>query len=300
MLQLRSRVFFRYLLDEQNRLAPLIIQLFENKELLMNKQDFSLFTQAYLQELSAWIVCDELPVLEPLETENSIRLYLDTTNDHEHITLKLEYVYAETIIVGFADHDRPLSTSALLLRDYLKKLILPSKENENIGILKPEYQELEMLQDIIKQASEHSKVFISESLKNMTKPKQLQMQVGISVEHSLLQLTIDSDQIDIEELFTILRAYRQKKKFYKLKNGEMLALESTALQELDNMHEQLQFSEKELKNGKINIPSFRLFQTEQLSQSQEHIRYIHDTKSQQIKENFSKVHSQSFPLLCTI
>lgn len=72
-------------------------------------------------------------------------------------------------------------------------------------------------------------VYISDSIKGMKNPKQAAMQVGIRLSNGLLEVEISSIDIPKEEISEVLRSYRRKKKYYRLKNGDTISLESVSI-----------------------------------------------------------------------
>ena len=80
-------------------------------------------------------------------------------------------------------------------------------------------------------------VYISEALRNMQVKPKYSISVGVRVDHDLIHLDIDSEDFPREELSAILSAYRRRKKFYRLKNGQMLNIDSEEIEELNELLE---------------------------------------------------------------
>ena len=64
-------------------------------------------------------------------------------------------------------------------------------------------------------------VYVSEELKRLKNRRSMNLSVKVYVQNDLLKMELDSD-INADELSHVLNAYRKKKKFYQLKNGEMI------------------------------------------------------------------------------
>ena len=73
--------------------------------------------------------------------------------------------------------------------------------------------------------SPNCEIYVSEQLRKAAKPKQLSMNIGVRVENQLLTLDFDLDGMEMSELQNVLKSYRRKKKFHRLKNGDMIDLE---------------------------------------------------------------------------
>ena len=60
-----------------------------------------------------------------------------------------------------------------------------------------------------------------QSLKIRRKPR---ITVGVSVESELLDLSVTSEELTREELLEVLKSYRGRKKFHRLRNGDFFNL----------------------------------------------------------------------------
>ncbi|MGN0940185.1 MAG: DEAD/DEAH box helicase [Selenomonadaceae bacterium] len=64
--------------------------------------------------------------------------------------------------------------------------------------------------------------------------------IGVSVNsENLLEVTLDNDMFDIDELIGILRSYKQKRRYYRLKDGAFLSLCAEQLDSLSDLFESM-------------------------------------------------------------
>ena len=105
----------------------------------------------------------------------------------------------------------------------------------------------------------YCEIYVSDALKNLEKEHHYTIQVGVRIENDLLGIDIQSLEIPKEELSAVLRSYRRKRKFYRLKNGNLLNLNSPQLKELDDMLESYHLSGNDLVDGKVTMEAYRLF-----------------------------------------
>ena len=82
-------------------------------------------------------------------------------------------------------------------------------------------------------------VYVTDKLKQnqILRPKNISM--GVKIKNNLLNLNFSSDDISYEELKEVLKAYKLKKKFYRLKEGEFVDLESDGIANLKNVIDEL-------------------------------------------------------------
>jgi len=105
---------------------------------------------------------------------------------------------------------------------------------------------------------ENGEVRVTERFKRLKLRKRVNFGVGVSMESGLLDLSIESTDIDEKELLDILNSYKRKQKFYRLKNGEFLSLrrEDSAGQ-LYEMMEKMHIPLMEFVKGKMHLPAYR-------------------------------------------
>ena len=107
--------------------------------------------------------------------------------------------------------------------------------------------------------------------------------IGIRVDNGLLELDISKINIDISEIKDILKDYRIKKKYHKLKNGEFLDLANNEdLNLLDEMATTLDIDYSKISKGLVNLPISRSFYLEKLIGSNKDISISKN-------ENFSEM-----------
>ena len=100
-------------------------------------------------------------------------------------------------------------------------------------------------------------VYVSEAFKAVRVLPSPKISMGVSLEGNMLELTIDSGGLSEEELVELLKNYRLKKKFYRLKKGEFIKIEDTALAVFSEAVEGLKISSGELKQEKVLLPAYR-------------------------------------------
>lgn len=100
-------------------------------------------------------------------------------------------------------------------------------------------------------------VYVSEAFKAVKVMAPPKLSMGVSLNGNMLELTIDSGGLSEKELIELLKNYRLKKKFYRLKKGEFLKIEGTALEAFSEAVDGLKISSGELMQEKVLIPAYR-------------------------------------------
>ncbi len=125
--------------------------------------------------------------------------------------------------------------------------------------------------------------------------RRVKMSVGITVSKNLLNLNIATQDVPPEELLDILKSYRQKKKYYRLKNGDFLSLEEEdALQTLSEMMDTLRMSPKELLKGDVKLPLYRALYLDKLLEKNEEIYSSRDSYFREMVKDFKTLKDADF------
>lgn len=105
-------------------------------------------------------------------------------------------------------------------------------------------------------------VMISDVLRQLSRPKRLHFKVGVTALNAQINLSFESDDVDLKELNDILKMYRRKQKFYRLKNGERIVIHERQFEALDELLNALQLNDMTQKVKKV--PAYRLYQLKDL------------------------------------
>lgn len=101
-------------------------------------------------------------------------------------------------------------------------------------------------------------VYISEALKPIMHTRTLGMHVGVRLtQDRLLELDMDSKNYSMPEIAEIMSRYNPKKKFYRLKSGEFIAVDDS-LKSFASLKDALAMSAKDLAKGLLHVPVYRL------------------------------------------
>ena len=130
---------------------------------------------------------------------------------------------------------------------------------------------------------QYANVYVSDVLKNYNHPKRIGINVGVKLNNDLLNLDINAINIDKDEIIKILGAYRKKKKFHRLKNGELIAINQDEFEELDNTLNELGIEAKAVKKD-INLPLYKAMTLETLTKYNELNYDLNDVYKEFIKK----------------
>lgn len=142
--------------------------------------------------------------------------------------------------------------------------------------------------------SSYGEVMSTNNFRLMNTARQMKVSVGVSVSHGLLNLEILTDDISRSELLEILREYKPNKKFYRLKNGDFLDMQSESLVMLNELVQTMNIPLKELLKDQINIPAYRTLYLDTLLDENRSVYTDRDKKFRQLVRNFRTVSDADF------
>lgn len=147
----------------------------------------------------------------------------------------------------------------------------------------------EFLSEEIEHYNKMFEVLATEKFKTKKIIKPKIATVGVKVENNLLNIDLENINIDVEEIVAILEKYKEKKKYYKLKDGNFLNLkESKEITFLENLIDGLDIHYEQLQNGKIGLPMNRILYLDQLLDKIKDTEIIKDNNYNNVIKNIDK------------
>ena len=196
---------------------------------------------------------------EETVTETGREVYFDLENT-EQMYVKITYRYGEEKVEGFDPDNQKLSSQAHSLETFLETYA-QSKDEENHKLLYSlnNADTYALVQNGIPQIQKMATVYASANILNLNRVSNYHFTVGVSVQNDLLEIDVQSPNLPKEEIGDILRSYRRRQKFHKLKNGQTISLGSDDLVQLDQLLQTNGIDPGMLKDGKTSLPTYRAF-----------------------------------------
>lgn len=219
--------------------------------LTIRKPRFRSFYQEVLQPILSDIEIVTEDDLSEFKTKiKDIAIYADMEDGQVRIWGKYNQ-NGKRLDLFNRDSVRPVSLIEALIDRYADKI------EDRIAVFKTRNQKLfEFLDQGLPRIQECADVYISDALKTLKQRRSLQLSVGMKMKNNLLEIDIQAENVDKDELMSILRMYRRKKPFYKLKSGELLNLQNDALRALDEFVSQYQLTKEDMMADSIERPAY--------------------------------------------
>lgn len=193
--------------------------------------------------------------------EALIQIYLDLDNK-KRVTCKVIAQYGEdkfNILMPerTGQQHRDLKKE-LLARSTVENYFKDIDDEENVFLLADDEDSLfNLLQFGIEELNEHFEVFASDAIKNINVIRVPTVNTGVSLSGDLLEFKWSINDFDISQLNDILKSYKKRKKFHRLKNGDFVNIQDNGLELLSELSDGLNLSGTELQSGNVQLPKYR-------------------------------------------
>ena len=241
----------RMTFDEEGNVCRFLSSILDNegKLIILEEQYQDFYKYVLLPILSYFEVFDETS--NDIPTYDEIKIYGDI-DDNQMIYFQPVYVDEnQNRVYGF--NDNIITTYQQdIVEKYIEQYASSIDENKHRAYFDPNTQTTyEFIFEGLDYLKQYGDVYVSEALKRVGKKISYNLHVGVSVENNLLKFDISSHEIPKQELQDVLNQYRRKKKFYRLKNGELLYLDSPDLEELSEFMDAYHVDVKDIDNGEF-------------------------------------------------
>ena len=240
--------------DESNYLKVLS----NNKinHLVFDKEDLNDFSSGLFNKIKKNIVIDESidEISMPIKPE--INLYFDFFNDGLFCDIKFDY---NGKIINYFDN------SSILRDEETEKSVLNELmnygfncENDKLFISDLDVMYF-FIEEILPNLSNNYNVFTSKKIDETKILKKLNTTNNFSIgKDNIMSYSFDVEGIDLSEIKDIFKSLNLKKKYYKLKNNNVIDLENNEqLVKLNELMIDLDLSSKDLEKKEIVLPKYR-------------------------------------------
>lgn len=244
----------------------------EKRELLVGSRDIPLFYARVLEGMEALGILQSPEIDWEKYRPEALKARFEFDSDSpDELRLRPTLSYGDFTFSPLADEHVPRE----ICRDvpaefYISRLITRyfsywEDKSGELVIRGDEEALYRVLSEGMPQFQEVGEVWLSESVRHLRVLPPPEVSMGVSLGGGWLDLKIETAGIDPAELLQVLSEYRQKKKYYRMKNGEFLQLSGGGLQALDSLTADLGLTKSEFQAGEAKIPAYRAFYLDSLS-----------------------------------
>ena len=289
----------RYSKECSDALRPLLTHL-ENNSLTIPNNELPRFSKYIIDSVVPYVEFTGDDIDEYLPMDISLLIYVDLNNNNElSVTLDYRDDQGNTILENPKDLVLPLKLDGVIqtLQKYLEY-----DEITQMYYLYNEEDIYDFITRVLPSLNNDCEIYISEEIKQMNKPKNMKLNIGVRLQNDLLKIDINSINVDKEEIKDILYAYQHKKNYHRLKNGEFINLDDDSIKDLDLLFNDLNIEYTDLKDGEVEVDKYHSLYLENFMNSsslhfnrdqhfQDLISHIEekDPEDIQVPQNYSKI-----------
>lgn len=245
---------------KQNDISSLVI---ENDKL-------ETFTKGLLKTIRKGLKVDESVTDIILPSSITSKLYFDIRDDS--IIANIVFNYDNQEINYFdkkTDVLRDINYESGVLNDLVAYGFEVKKNNillENVEL------EVEFMENGLEELATKYEIFTTEKFKGIKikKKTSINSMFGIGKDN-ILSYSFNLGDINSDELVNIFSELKKKKKYYRLKNGDILSLEDEAIQQLSSLSDELELSDEDIAKGNGEILKYRAIYLDSLKKTKYNI-----------------------------
>lgn len=239
-------------------------------EIIVNQKNVALLTKSILPVIKKNTVLDESVKDEIILVDDpDCELYFDLNN--KSVSAQIKLIYNEKI--DYFDVTKNILRDVDYETNILNDLLRLGFMVENNKILLTDLDKIvEFIDTDLNELSLKYKTFTTENFKkvNVKRKTNITSYFGIG-QDNIMNYNFSLDGIKSEELVNIFKDMRVKKKYYRLKNGDILNLEDKNLTELNNLAEDMEMSDEDIVKGKGEILKYRAIYLDSIKDNKYHI-----------------------------
>ena len=243
--------------EKVSRIISILKQNRLNK-LVFKNEDLDKFSNGILPEVKANIKLDKTVEDKiTIGVKPTTKIYLDLKNALVVANVKfiyndkeISYFDTDNSIIRDSEYENEAIETMLQYGFIIDKNTIYIDDLDTIG---------KLLEENLIELAKKYEVFTSDKMKDTKVLKDTKIQSSFSIGHdNIMKYEFDLGSIKNDEIVNVLESLKNKKKYYRLKSGDLLDLENNEeLTQLENLMEDMEISNKDLKNGSGTIPKYR-------------------------------------------
>ena len=214
------------------------------------------------------------------------KLYLDY-NDKNYILADIRFLYGDVEInpLNNEKHDGLLSRNTIkeakLLNMFVRSGFMLDQKNSRL-VLTNEDRIYEFLNNDINSYIKNLEVLATDRFKEKEIKSTTSINLGIKIENNLLDIDFSNLNFDASELQEIMKQYKLKKKYHRLKDGSFIKLEENdTIKFIESVTEDIDIDYSNIKNNNLKLPMYRALYLEKILEKNS---FIHTTKDDKYKD----------------
>ena len=251
-------------------------------EIVFPKTELSNFFAVVEPYVNKNIVIKEYDSIKQyIPAELYAKMFLDY-DENNYILADIRFLYDDVemnpldIDNEVKDVPRNAVKEAKLLDMLLKSGFMYDQKNSRL-VLANDDRIYNFLSNDIEDYMKNFEVLATDSFKEKQIRKTENVSIGVRIDNNLLDIDLSNFDFEPEELKEIMKKYRLKKKYHRLKNGSFINLENNEnIEFLDNITKDIDIDYSGIKEKEIKLPIYRSFYLEKILDKNTSIKIVKD------------------------
>lgn len=267
----------------------------------IQKEDAPVFCSQLLPVLEQFYQCEkrDFDAADYLQSPASFEIYLDAPQK-DFITCKLLAVYGEMKYNVYDKKEKQAQAARDVFREMEVGQAVSSYFNayDEMGgmmaLSEDEDRLYELLTEGIAKMQTLGEVYVSDALKRIRVTSSPKVSVGVSLAGDMLELSMNTEDIPMEQLIEILSRYDRKKKYFRLKNGSFVDMGGGELEMLARLKNELGISDRQMRQEQIVLPKYRALYLDGELKAQQAFGAFRDKNFKELVRNMKTMEDNDF------
>ena len=254
-----------YLLNKEESEYLKLLRQEKINSLTFEKKDLNKFSSGLFNKVKNNISISEEVTEITLPVKPNTKLYFDISYSKLKCDIVFDYNGKE---VNYFDKSNILRDNDYE-NEVLNEIVNYGFVEDNKKFTMEDDDMYYFLDEEISKLNEKYEVFTSKKIDDTKILKKVSVNNNFSIgQDGIMTYKFDVDGINTEDLNNIFSALKQKKKYYKLKDNNVVSLENNEeLNELNNLVNELSLSKDDILNGDATIPKYRALYIDSLKKT---------------------------------
>ena len=287
----------------QNDLVPLVDTLSRvTAPIRLERKNAEEFCLTVAPRISAYASGDALNALVPFLPEELQVRYLVDMPEREKMTCRPNFNYTGRFVDFRAGKDAypDIRRNFVREKDALQALeqlsFDPPEDGSDAYTLCDEDKMFELIKNGGELLNAYGEVFISDRLRKLMSTKTPKPTVRARINHGMLDLTLDTDEFPVEEMEKLMRAVREKRKYYRLESGSFVNLENGQFSAFTQTSDSLGLDIKNLSQKGATLPLYKALFLDEALKNEKSLNLEKNADYRRLLRDFKTVEEGEFPL----
>lgn len=269
-------------------------------EVVVSRNDIPLFYERVLKKIAVYSVIDSDIDLDSYKPEELKARFEFDTRGTDELTMKPTLSYGDFSFHPVEDEKLPRTVCrdvpgefriSQLITKYFKYKV---SDTDHVVIRNDEDALYLLLTQGMEEFMAAGEVYLSESFRQFKVLPPPKVSIGVNSAGSWLELTVDTGGMSGAELNRLLSEYRQKKKYYRLRNGEFLTLDDNGLMTVAKLVESIGTDKTDLQQMKFKLPRYRALYLDSILKEGAGISFYRDALFKSVVRGMKSVEDSDF------